>query len=417
MTSLPQRSATPQAKVRGSCLCGSVTFAVTFPFEEFRHCHCSRCRKATGTAHATNAVVKPDALEWLSGEELVVRYGAVTAVRGVDFQVDRGEHVTLLGPSGCGKTTTLRAIAGLETPSGGRIVIDGVPVTDPASGRHVPPERRGLAMVFQSYAIWPHMTVFDNVAFGFRVRGVGRAAARPAVERALSLVDLADFADRPATKLSGGQQQRVALARALAYDSKVVLLDEPLSNLDAQLRIAMRADLADLRRRLGFTAIYVTHDQEEAFALSDRIIVMRAGRIEQQGTPNEVHEAPRTRFVASFLGMKNILTAEIASIAVGQVEARLAPAIVLRARDPWPNGTTPSSAGIGFRPVDVLVAAEGEGIEGVIVRSLYLGDVAHYTIRSGPIEITAHDRPRAELAEGRRIRWRVSPANCLLLRE
>jgi iron(III) transport system ATP-binding protein len=353
---------------------------------------------------------------FLAVESLVVSYGPVIAVDSVDFQVNRGEHVTLLGPSGCGKTTTLRAIAGLEMPTGGRIVIDGTPVAD-AAGRNVPPERRGLSMVFQSYAIWPHMTVFDNVAFGFRVRGIGRAAARPAVERALSLVDLADFADRPATRLSGGQQQRVALARALAYDSKVVLLDEPLSNLDAQLRIAMRAELADLRRRLGFTAVYVTHDQEEAFALSDRIIVMRAGRIEQQGTPTEIHEAPRTRFVASFLGMKNIVTAEIGSSSPGQVEARIAPGIVLRARDPWPNGAIPASAGIGFRPMDVALAPDGDGTEGVITRSLYLGDVAQYTIRSGPIEIIAHDRPRAELAEGSTVWWRVPPDRCLVLRE
>jgi ABC-type Fe3+/spermidine/putrescine transport system ATPase subunit len=237
------------------------------------------------------------------------------------------------------------------------------------------------------------------------------------VERALSLVDLAGFADRPATRLSGGQQQRVALARALACDAKVVLLDEPLSNLDAQLRIAMRDDLAELRRRLGFTAIYVTHDQEEAFVLSDRIIVMRAGRIEQQGTPSEIHEAPRTRFVAGFLGMKNILAADIAAVATGLVEARLAPDILVRARDPWPNGKVPASAGIGFRPVDVEVAPDGEGTEGVITRALYLGDVAHYTIRSGPIEITAHARPRAEFVERGRVRWRVPPERCVLLRE
>ncbi|HME27391.1 MAG TPA: ABC transporter ATP-binding protein [Acetobacteraceae bacterium] len=350
-------------------------------------------------------------------EKLVVSYGPVVAVDGVEFRVDRGEQVTLLGPSGCGKTTTLRAIAGLETPIGGRIVIDGVSVADAAVHRHVPPERRGLSMVFQSYAIWPHMTVFDNVGFSFRVRGVRREAARAAVERALSLVDLTGFADRPATMLSGGQQQRVALARALACDAKVVLLDEPLSNLDAQLRIAMRDDLAELRRRLGFTAIYVTHDQEEAFALSDRIIVMRAGRIEQQGTPSEIHAAPRTRFVAGFLGMKNILAADIAAVATGQVEARLAPDILLRARDPWPNGMVPASAGIGFRPVDVEVAPDGDGVEGVITRALYLGDVTHYTIRSGPIEITAHAGPRAEFAEGGRVRWRVPPERCLLLRE
>jgi iron(III) transport system ATP-binding protein len=353
---------------------------------------------------------------FVSVENLAVRYGPVSAVGGVSFNVQRGEHVTLLGPSGCGKTTTLRTIAGLETPSSGRIVIDGTVVADPAASRHVPPERRGLSMVFQSYAIWPHMTVFDNVAFGLRARGIRRSEAQPAVERALSLVDLAGFADRPATRLSGGQQQRVALARALACDAKVMLLDEPLSNLDAQLRIAMRAELAALQSRLGFTAIYVTHDQEEAFALSDRIIVMRAGRIEQEGTPAEIHAAPRTRFVAAFLGMKNIFSASIAG--TGEVvEAALAPDIVLYARDPWPNGKLPESGGIGFRPADVSVTLNGEGADGVITSMLYLGDVAHYTIRSGPVEIVALDRPRAELVEGTKVRWRVAPEYCLLLRE
>src|SRR5262249_43808963 len=161
----------------------------------------------------------------------------------------------------------------------------------------------------------------------------------------------------------------------------------------------------DLRRRLGFTAVYVTHDQEEAFALSDRIIVMRAGRIEQQGTPTEIHEAPRTRFVANFLGMKNIIPAEIAPVATDQIEVRLAPGVGLRARDPWPNGPRPVSGAVGFRPMDVAVTLDGDGTDGVIAHSLYLGDVAHYTIRSGQLEITAHDRPRPELSEGSKVRW------------
>ena len=358
---------------------------------------------------------------FLEVNDLIVRYGPVRAVDQVAFSVSKGEHVTLLGPSGCGKTTTLRAIAGLEAPSGGRIRIDGNTVADAAAGRHVPPERRGLSMVFQSYAIWPHMTVFDNVGFAFRVRGIGRDKAKAAVERALALVDLAGFADRPATRLSGGQQQRVALARAIACDSKIILFDEPLSNLDAQLRVAMRAELNELRRRLGFTAVYVTHDQEEAFALSDRIIVMRAGRIEQQGKPAEVHRAPRTRFVASFLGMSNILPAEIAANhgGTGTVEARLCDDVVLRARDPWCNGAATSTGTVGFRPVDVRIEADAssQGIAGVVTRSLFLGDVVHYYVQSGPVTICAHDRPRAELAEGRAVRWHVAPENCLILRE
>ena len=358
--------------------------------------------------------------DFLKVERLEVGYGPVTAVHGVDLAVSKGEHVTLLGPSGCGKTTTLRAIAGLETPSGGRIVVDGVVVFDAATRVNVPPEKRGFSMVFQSYAIWPHMTVAENVGFGFRARGIGREQARPAVERALALVDLSTFAGRPASQLSGGQQQRVALARAIAYDTKVVLLDEPLSNLDAQLRIAMRSELSELRRRLGFTAIYVTHDQEEAFALSDRIVVMRDGRIEQEGTPIDIHGAPRTRFVAGFLGMTNILDAKIRPLAGANdmAEARLAGEVVLRARDPHANGA--SAGAVGFRPVDVRLtpgSAPGEGTAGIVTRSLFLGDIAQYHVRSGPIEICAQDRPRPELTEGARVSWRVEPQNCLVLRE
>ena len=356
---------------------------------------------------------------FLAVEGLGVSYGPIAAVEGVAFSVERGQHLTLLGPSGCGKTTTLRAVAGLETPSAGRIVIDGAPVFDSVQGLNVPPEKRGLSMVFQSYAIWPHMSVFDNVGFAFRVRGIGRERARPAVERALALVDLAGFAERPASRLSGGQQQRVALARAIACDSKVMLLDEPLSNLDAQLRIAMRAELSELRRRLGMTSIYVTHDQEEAFALSDRIAVMRGGRIEQLGSPAEIYAEPRTRFVAGFLGMRNIIDAELRPLA-GQgryVEARLAGDIVLRARDPVADGNAPRAAAIGVRPVDIRLETAGDGITGVVARSLFLGDVAHYYVRSGPIEICVHDRPRPELSDGREVRWRVDPDRCLVLRE
>ncbi|MCC7276672.1 MAG: ABC transporter ATP-binding protein [Alphaproteobacteria bacterium] len=359
---------------------------------------------------------------FLAVDDLVIAYGPVTAVDRVSFAVRRGEHVTLLGPSGCGKTTTLRAVAGLETPRSGRIAIDGTAVFDGAAGRNLPPERRGLSMVFQSYAIWPHMTVFDNVAFGFRARGVARAASRAPVERALAMVDLAAYAERPATRLSGGQQQRVALARAIAFDPKVILLDEPLSNLDAQLRISMRTELKDLQKRLGFTSIYVTHDQEEAFALSDRIIVMRAGIIEQQGTPEEIHAAPRTRFVANFLGVKNILDAEVAPLrdAAGMAEARVAPDVVLPARDPRRGeGRAPSA--VCFRPINVRLApdrgGDQPGIAGVVSRYIFIGDLVHYFVRSGAVEICAYGLPDPALAEGRAVRWQVDPEHCLVLRD
>src|SRR5271155_3617234 len=244
-------------------------------------------------------------------QDLVVRYGEAVAVNGVSFTVGRGEHVTLLGPSGCGKTTTLRAIAGLEQPTSGSIRIDGHAVFDSTERRNVPTEKRGVSMVFQSYAIWPHMSVFDNVAYGLRVRRLGQAEIGDKVVRALELVQMTDFADRSAAKLSGGQQQRVALARAIAFSPTVILFDEPLSNLDAKLRAEMRVELRELQRRLEITSVYVTHDQEEALAISDRVIVMNVGGIEQIGTPDAIYNRPRSRFVADFVGSANLIAGRV----------------------------------------------------------------------------------------------------------
>jgi ABC-type Fe3+/spermidine/putrescine transport system ATPase subunit len=336
-------------------------------------------------------------------EELVVAYGGVRAVDGVGFAVGEGEHLTLLGPSGCGKTTTLRAVAGLERPASGRIAIAGKAVFDRAHRTDAPPEARGLSMVFQSYAIWPHMTVAENVAFPLRARGVARAQTRDAVARALALVDLAGFADRPATRLSGGQQQRVALARAVAFGTGTVLFDEPLSNLDAQLRIQMRTELAELRRDLGFAAIYVTHDQDEAFALSDRILLMRAGRIEQEGTPADLYASPRTRFAAAFMGVRNIIDAEVRG-----GEAKLADGAVL------PVAGADGACAIAFRPGAVTL---GRGRPATIRHVAFAGDLVQVFLRSGPIEICAHARPGPELRPGAETRWHVPPESCLVLRE
>ena len=239
--------------------------------------------------------------------DLVVRYGAVTAVQGVTFSVAAGEHLTLLGPSGCGKTTTLRAIAGLERPTEGEIRIGGSPVFSSSPRVNIPAERRGLSMVFQSYAIWPHMTVFDNVAYGLRVRRRPDSEVITRVREALDLVQLGDLGARSASKLSGGQQQRVALARAFVFSPSVLLFDEPLSNLDAKLRAEMRIELKELQRRLDITSVYVTHDLEEALAISDRIVVMRDGLIAQVGTPAEIYDRPRNTFVADFVGSANLV--------------------------------------------------------------------------------------------------------------
>ena len=252
-----------------------------------------------------------DSVNRIELSDLVIRYGDAVAVNGVSFNVGRGEHVTLLGPSGCGKTTTLRAIAGLEKPTTGSIRIDGQAMYDAAERRNVPTEQRGVSMVFQSYAVWPHMTVLDNVAYGLRVRKQSRAEIKANVERALDLVQMRHLAERPASKLSGGQQQRVALARAIAFSPTVVLFDEPLSNLDAKLRAEMRVELRELQRRLDITSVYVTHDQEEALAISDRVIVMNVGVIEQIGTPEQIYNQPKNRFVADFVGSANLIKGRV----------------------------------------------------------------------------------------------------------
>ena len=248
---------------------------------------------------------------FLSIQNLIKRYDTVTAVDDISFEVEQGEFLTLLGPSGCGKTTTLRIIAGLEESDHGEVYIGGRLVQSRAQNTFVEPNKRDLGMVFQSYAIWPHLTVAQNVAYPLAERGLGKAEIEDKVHGILHKVKLEGMGNRPATKLSGGQQQRVALARALVYNPAVLLFDEPLSNLDAKLRIEMRNEIRLLQRSLGITTIYVTHDQEEAFALSDRIIVMKEGRIEQIGDQAALYFEPQTRFVTEFIGQTNLIEGEV----------------------------------------------------------------------------------------------------------
>jgi iron(III) transport system ATP-binding protein len=240
--------------------------------------------------------------------------GKVRAVDGVSFEVKDGELLVLLGPSGCGKTTTLRMIAGLEEPDAGEIYLGTRQVSSAARNLFVPTEKRNIGMVFQSYAIWPHMTVFENVAYPLRVRRTPKEVVRDKVSRTLALVGLQGFEDRPAPQLSGGQQQRVALARAMVFEPRLLLLDEPLSNLDAKLRVHMRAELKNLQRQTGLTMVFVTHDQAESMALADRIIVMNGGHIEQIGSPADIYERPRSRFVSEFVGSINVMRATVSDI-------------------------------------------------------------------------------------------------------
>jgi len=250
----------------------------------------------------------------VSVRKLSKKFNDVFAVDNVSFDVKKGELVTLLGPSGCGKTTTLRCIGGLEKPDKGEITLDGKLLTSIDKGIFIPPEKRQMGMVFQTYAVWPNMTVYDNVAYGMKIRKLPKDEIEKKIKKILELVDLAGLEGRYPSQLSGGQQQRVAVARSVVYEPEILLLDEPLSNLDAKLREKTRFWLKEIQRKLGITSIYVTHDQTEAMVLSDRIIVMNHGRIEQEGPPLEIYDKPHTPFVADFIGVTNMLYGSVASI-------------------------------------------------------------------------------------------------------
>ncbi len=344
--------------------------------------------------------------------------GEVDAVRGISLNVERGQFYTLLGPSGCGKTSTLRCIAGLETPSSGTIEIDSTVVYASSSRTLVPPHRRNIGMVFQSYAIWPHMSVFDNVAFPLvhGVRKQPRKVVEDKVMRALTLVQLEQLAQRPAPMLSGGQQQRVALARAIASEPAVLLLDEPLSNLDAKLREDMRQEIKTLVRRLETTTLYVTHDQLEALSMSDRVALINEGVIVQEGAPRDVYLRPADAFAANFLGRTNLVEGRVADEDEGKVETRWG---VLRCALP---GTLErgSEVTVGFRPESVMLsegrAGDGEGLAGTIAAASFVGDAVEYQIDLGGGQlIRAKGQPFVVLDEGRQVTVRVPRERCYLL--
>ena len=310
---------------------------------------------------------------------LLRRFGPVIAVNGISLTVADGEFVSLLGPSGCGKSTTLAAIAGLDRPDGGRIQLGPHTFYDSASGVFVPPERRNCGLVFQSYALWPHMTVRQNVAFPLDLRKIKGAEAQRRIEEVLSLVEMVSFADRYPHQLSGGQQQRVALARTLVYQPELLLLDEPLSNLDAKLRDRARAWLAELRHRLKLTTIYVTHDQIEALALSDRVVVMNGGNIAQIGTPQEIYEDPADPFVADFIGTMNFLKGEAEADAAAGATARMrlpdGGVVQARAHSALRRGDRLTLA---LRPEQLRVGSDAAGAGGTpvsakVVTSAYVG--------------------------------------------
>ncbi len=325
-------------------------------------------------------------------------FGDNVVLREFNATFRDGEFITLLGPSGCGKTTMLRIIAGFEKPTQGEVYIDGTLVS--GGKTFVPPEKRGIGMVFQSYAVWPHMNVFDNVAYPLTIRHVSKAEIKTSVERVLGIVHLTQYAERFPNQLSGGQQQRVALARALVAEPKLLLLDEPLSNLDAKLRESMRFEIKEIQRKLGITVVYVTHDQTEAMAMSDRIFLINRGDIQQCGTPQEIYNSPVNQFVADFLGNVDFFKGEAR-------DGR----IIFPAMDgqsiPY-DGPRTGKIDVAIRPENLFFAEDGI-LHGVLETQYYLGDVDDCRVRVGEtlVRVITNGYEHQNLKEGQPVRLSV----------
>jgi putative spermidine/putrescine transport system ATP-binding protein len=341
---------------------------------------------------------------------LCKRYGSTAVVQGVSLKIEPGSFVSLLGPSGCGKTTTLRMIAGFITPTSGTVLVRGQSVEG------LPPHKRDMGMVFQNYALFPHLTVARNVAFGLEMRGRSRDEIQKAVREALAMVRLPGVEDRLPKQLSGGQQQRVALARALVINPSVLLLDEPLSNLDAKLRLEMRAEIRALQQRIGITTIFVTHDQEEALALSHKIVVLNGGKIEQVGTPQEVYETPATPFIARFMGNTNLLDVTVAAIVGGNAIVRTAEGLTLRAAV-GPHVQPGQPAHLALRPETLRLCSPDESgaLRGRILGATYQGHSSLYEVELGSFTTLRVLAPRHDLAIGENVGIRVEPVHAKLI--
>jgi iron(III) transport system ATP-binding protein len=335
---------------------------------------------------------------------------APAAVADLELDIKDNQFVTLLGPSGCGKTTTLRMIAGYIVPDAGTIHVNGRLLS--ASGGIVPPDQRGMGMVFQNYAVWPHKTVYENVVFGLKVRKTPSATAKKKVGDALALVNLTGLEQRYPNELSGGQQQRVALARSLVVEPEILLLDEPLSNLDAKLREQMRVELKRLQRRTGITFVYVTHDQAEALALSDHVAVIHGGRLQQYGTPQDVYARPANRVVADFMGLVNLLPATV--IGPNMIEA----AGGLKLQVALPDGIkTGDKVEVSIRPENIRLNGAGSGAPATISERTFLGNISEYyaSLDSGPtLRVQTH--PGQVFAVGDKVAIEIDATQCSVFR-
>ncbi len=345
---------------------------------------------------------------------VTLAYGPFVAVKDVSLSIRKGEFVTLLGPSGCGKTTILRSIAGLVQPTGGEIDVAGRRIDN------IPIHRRNIGLVFQNYALFPHKSVFDNIAFGLKYRKVEKSVIAQKVKRALDMVRLPGVEKKLPSEMSGGQQQRIALARAIVIEPDVLLLDEPLSALDANLREEMRTELKIIQREVGITTIFVTHDQEEALAMSDRIVVMNKGVIEQVGSPEEVYRRPESRFVASFLGQSNLLEGRVTAIGAGGVASvALSNGAAIKVNAPASaKQGAPVTLVVRAQKISLGVPGKAVSLEGRIVSASYLGGTAAYFVDAGGIRLqsiaTIEDRV---WKEGEAVSIAIAPADALLLDE
>ena len=355
----------------------------------------------------------------LKVKSLSKNFGKVKAVQEVSFEATEGKVLSLLGPSGCGKTTTLRCIAGFENPDRGEIYLDDRKITP------IPPEKRGIGMVFQSYALWPHMTVYGNLAFGLQIRKVPKDEITKKIKKVLGMVQLEGYENRYPRQMSGGQQQRIAMARALVFEPDIMLLDEPLSNLDAQLREEMRFEFTELQKKLGITAVYVTHDQAEALVISDKIVILDQGKIVQSGTPKEIYSNPKNKFVAGFIAVTSFIEGKIDSFTEGKKK------VTVKTDDGLIIHSFNHSFDIGQKVsvairMNVIKFIQDENksdkskvniFKGKIIQSSYLGNTIDYKIRMGKWEIRTNAEAKYDFKLGEEVTFHLPPEDIIVTRE
>ncbi len=346
-------------------------------------------------------------------------FGKVKAVREVTFEATEGKVLSLLGPSGCGKTTTLRCIAGFENPDRGEIYLDDRKITS------IPPEKRGIGMVFQNYALWPHMTVYGNLAFGLQIRKVPKPEIDKRIKKVLSMVQLEGYENRYPRQMSGGQQQRIAMARALVFEPEIMLLDEPLSNLDAQLREEMRFEFTELQRKLGITAVYVTHDQAEALVISDKIVILDQGKIVQSGSPKDIYSNPKNKFVAGFIAVTSFINGRIDSFTEEKKK------VIVKTDDGLAIHGFNNSFDIGQKVsvamrMNVIKFIQDENkndkntvnmFRGKIIQSSYLGNIIDYKIKVGNWEVRTNSDAKYNFKIGEEVTFYLSPEDIIVTRE